>query len=74
VLCAGKVYYDLLEKRREQKLEHVALVRIEQLYPYPEARLTEILRQYSNLQQLIGHKKNQKIRVHGYLWFYASIS
>ncbi|HCO08906.1 MAG TPA: 2-oxoglutarate dehydrogenase E1 component [Acinetobacter ursingii] len=53
VLCAGKVYYDLLEKRREQQLEHVALVRIEQLYPYPEARLTEVLRRYPNLQQLI---------------------
>jgi 2-oxoglutarate dehydrogenase E1 component len=35
VLSSGKVYYDLLEKRRELKLKDVALVRVEQLYPWP---------------------------------------
>ena len=34
VLCGGKVYYDLLEKRREKELNNTAIVRIEQLYPY----------------------------------------
>lgn len=53
VLCAGKVYYDLLEKRREQGLVNVAIVRIEQLYPYPETRLNEILLEYSNLEEII---------------------
>ncbi|WP_343595281.1 2-oxoglutarate dehydrogenase E1 component [Acinetobacter sp.] len=48
VLCGGKVYYDLLEKRRELELNNVAIVRIEQLYPYPEQRLAEVLKQYPN--------------------------
>ena len=38
VLCSGKVYYDLLEKRREEQLENVAVIRIERLYPFPEAQ------------------------------------
>jgi len=34
-LCGGKVYYDLLEARRQDDLKHVAIARIEQLYPFP---------------------------------------
>lgn len=36
VLCCGKVYYDLLQMRRDKNLNHVAIVRIEQLYPFPK--------------------------------------
>jgi 2-oxoglutarate dehydrogenase E1 component len=46
VMCSGKVYYDLLEKRRVEKLEHVAIVRIEQLYPFPEADMNALLDRY----------------------------
>lgn len=48
VICGGKVYYDLLEKRRELGMNNVAIVRVEQIYPYPEARLREVLAQYPN--------------------------
>lgn len=48
VICGGKVYYDLLEKRRELGMHNVAIVRVEQIYPYPEARLREVLHQYPN--------------------------
>jgi 2-oxoglutarate dehydrogenase E1 component len=45
VICAGKVYYDLVEAATEQKLDNVAIVRIEQLYPFPrEALRTELAR------------------------------
>jgi 2-oxoglutarate dehydrogenase E1 component len=52
VMCSGKVYYELLEARRENELDDVAIVRIEQLYPYPEARMREVLSQYKNVKEL----------------------
>ncbi len=53
VLCSGKVYYDLLEARRDQELENVAIVRIEQLYPFPQAALTRQLAHYPKLKTVI---------------------
>lgn len=46
ILCAGKVYYDLLEKRNSEKRDDVALVRIEQLYPFPYDDVQEIMDKY----------------------------
>ncbi|MBE7213348.1 MAG: 2-oxoglutarate dehydrogenase E1 component, partial [Gluconacetobacter diazotrophicus] len=43
VLCSGKVYYDLLAERREQGLDDVAILRLEQVYPFPAAELAEAL-------------------------------
>ncbi|TAN46649.1 MAG: 2-oxoglutarate dehydrogenase E1 component [Methylococcaceae bacterium] len=53
VLCSGKVYFDLLEARRETLKEHIAIVRIEQLYPFPKVQFKSILGRYKNLKQLI---------------------
>ncbi len=53
VLCSGKVYYDLLKQRREEKREDVAIIRLEQIYPFPEDDLYEVLGQYANLNELI---------------------
>ena len=50
VLCSGKVFYDLLEERRERKLDDVAIVRIEQLYPFPEKELGDAIAPYKNLK------------------------
>ncbi|MBD8474633.1 2-oxoglutarate dehydrogenase E1 component [Pseudomonas sp. CFBP 8770] len=52
VLCSGKVYYDLLEKRRSEGREDVAIVRIEQLYPFPEDDLMEAIAAYINLEHV----------------------
>src|SRR5699024_10229377 len=52
VLCGGKVYYDLLEQRRALGLDHVAIARIEQLYPLPEERLVAEIEKYSNLAEI----------------------
>ena len=46
MLCSGKVYYDLLAQRREQGINDVALVRLEQLYPFPEVSLPQVLAPY----------------------------
>jgi 2-oxoglutarate dehydrogenase E1 component len=48
VICSGKVYYDLLAERRERKLTDVALVRLEQLYPFPVITLPKVLAPYAN--------------------------
>jgi 2-oxoglutarate dehydrogenase E1 component len=53
VLCSGKVYYDLLEKRRAEGREDIAIVRIEQLYPFPEDDLMEAIAPYSNLTNVV---------------------
>ena len=50
VLCSGKVFYDLLEERRQRKLDDVAIVRIEQLYPFPETELSDVIAPYKNLK------------------------
>ncbi len=50
LLCSGKVYYDLLAARTEKKIADVALVRVEQLYPWPAEKLAKILKQYPKAQ------------------------
>ncbi len=46
IFCTGKLFYDLAAARAERKLGHVALIRIEELYPLPEARLEAELARY----------------------------
>jgi 2-oxoglutarate dehydrogenase E1 component len=46
ILCSGKVYYDLLAARQERGLENVALIRLEQLYPFPAGELNDVLLRY----------------------------
>jgi 2-oxoglutarate dehydrogenase E1 component len=53
ILCCGKVYYDLLSAREVQQIEDTAIVRIEQLYPFPEDELKAILAQYPQLNELV---------------------
>lgn len=53
VMCCGKVYYDLLEKRRELKLNNVSIIRIEQLYPFPKDRMKEILEPFKHVKDIV---------------------
>lgn len=53
ITCAGKIYYDLLAARRERKIENVALLRIEQLYPLDDRRLVEELKRFPNAKEII---------------------
>ena len=53
VLCSGKVFYDLKEKRDNENKGNIALVRIEQLYPFPYDDLQEILSNYENLKDVV---------------------
>lgn len=47
ILCSGKIYYELLEERQERGLDDVALIRLEQYYPFPERHLTQVLLPYA---------------------------
>ena len=53
MFCSGKVYFDLLKARRKENLRDVALVRIEQLYPFPTEEYEAVLRKYSNARELV---------------------
>jgi 2-oxoglutarate dehydrogenase E1 component len=48
VLCTGKVYYDLLQERRDKGVKDVAIVRVEQIYPFPKTSLAKALAPYRN--------------------------
>jgi 2-oxoglutarate dehydrogenase E1 component len=53
IFCAGKIYYDLTEKRRADGLDDTAIVRIEQLYPFPEVLLKVELDKYPNVEDVV---------------------
>ncbi len=53
VVCSGKVYYDLVKKREEKGADDVALLRIEQLYPFPHKAFSAELRKYPNATEVV---------------------
>jgi 2-oxoglutarate dehydrogenase E1 component len=53
VFCSGKVYFDLLEARRAEEARNVAIVRIEQLYPFPAEDYAAALRHYPNAREIV---------------------
>ena len=62
IACSGKVYYDLINRRRENTAENVAIIRIEQLYPFPAEEFTAQLLHYPALKEIVwcqDEPKNQ---------------
>lgn len=53
VFCSGKVYYDLLKERREREQEEVAIIRIEQLYPFPAEEVADIMKDYQHVKDFV---------------------
>ncbi|MFN5346147.1 MAG: 2-oxoglutarate dehydrogenase E1 component [Bacteroidota bacterium] len=53
VFCSGKVYYDLLERQEADKDSGVAIVRIEQLYPFPQKQVDAIVAKYKNANEIV---------------------
>jgi len=53
VFCSGKVYFDLLDSRRADGLHDVAIVRIEQLYPFPTDEYAAIIRKYAKAREVV---------------------
>jgi 2-oxoglutarate dehydrogenase E1 component len=53
VLCSGKVYYDLLKERRDREQDEVAIIRIEQLYPFPAEEVADIMKDYQHVKDFV---------------------
>ncbi len=68
VFCSGKVYYDLVNGRRERERSDIAIARIEQLYPFPHKALVSVLKSYPAATQIVwcqDEPQNQGA------WFYV---
>ncbi|SMQ58216.1 2-oxoglutarate dehydrogenase E1 component [Altererythrobacter xiamenensis] len=68
VLCSGKVAYDLMQKRDEENIDDVSIVRIEQLYPFPGEPLAVRLKRMKNLQEVIWCQEEPK---NNGAWFFV---
>ncbi|MGB2271933.1 MAG: 2-oxoglutarate dehydrogenase E1 component [Pseudomonadales bacterium] len=60
VICSGKVYYELLETRRQHDIKHVAIIRIEQLYPFPDAEMFSVIADYRQLESVVWCQEEPK--------------
>lgn len=70
VFCSGKLYYDLLEKLLEKEdKDKVSLVRIEQLYPFPEEKIIEALKTFKNIEDFVWAQEEPQNM--GAYWFIA---
>jgi 2-oxoglutarate dehydrogenase E1 component len=53
VFCSGRVYYDLAKARRDKQLSHIALIRVEQLYPVADLEFQALLARYAKAGELV---------------------
>ncbi len=53
VLCSGKIYYDIAMHEERASAAHIAVARVEQLYPFPETELIELMESYPNLERVV---------------------
>ncbi|HLN99088.1 MAG TPA: multifunctional oxoglutarate decarboxylase/oxoglutarate dehydrogenase thiamine pyrophosphate-binding subunit/dihydrolipoyllysine-residue succinyltransferase subunit [Pyrinomonadaceae bacterium] len=60
VLCSGKVYYDLIEGRKKASSDNIAIVRLEQFYPFPQTGLRAVLARYPQARQLVWAQEEPK--------------
>ncbi len=60
IICSGKVYYDLLKARREREMRHIAIIRVEQLYPFPYDELTAELQRYPAVKDIVWCQEEPK--------------
>ncbi len=50
IMCTGKIYYDLLQRKMDLKNKDIAIIRIEQLYPFPKAMIEKLFKKYKNAE------------------------
>jgi len=67
IFCAGKLYYEILNKRRENKIRNTVIVRIEQLYPFPLEEVQLMINKYSGAREIVWAQEEPKNQG---AWFY----
>ncbi len=60
IMCSGKVYYDLVEAREQKGIKDTAIIRIEQLYPFPEDELKDVLAKYPKATKVVWCQEEPK--------------
>ncbi len=60
VFCSGKVFYDLLAQREKEDREDVAIVRLEQFYPFPDESLSQVINKYDNIESVAWCQEEPK--------------
>lgn len=67
IFCSGKVYYDLLEKRKELDVKDIALIRLEQLYPFPQEEVADILKAHPNATVAWGQEEHKNMGAYNFI-------
>jgi 2-oxoglutarate dehydrogenase E1 component len=62
LLCSGKLYYDLVERREQEQIDDVAIVRIEQFYPFNESLFQSVVEPYSGAAHVVWVQEETKNR------------
>lgn len=60
LFCSGKIYYELLQKRRELKRNDTVILRLEQIYPFPETQLLNVIKKYPKVRQYFWVQEEPK--------------
>ena len=60
VFVSGKLYFDLLEEREKNKNDKTALVRLEQIYPFPAQQVADVIRSYPKLKNIVWAQEEPK--------------
>ncbi len=73
--CSGKIYYDLLQYKVEHKRDDVAIVRLEQLYPFPLEQMDELMKKYKDAETFWVQEEPSNMGAWQYIWaFYRNLN
>ena len=60
LFCSGKIYFDLAERQQKENRKDIAIVRVEQLYPFPVPEIGKVIERYPNVEQIVWAQEEPK--------------